>query len=141
MTEAAAQPGSSPRTHEPDEPAVDHAARADALERRLADLEATYADRLVRAELRAEAVRHGMVDLDGIKLIDPKGVALGEDGEIRGASTIMRDFKRQKPWLFGLSNTSSTAAAPPAHPPRARAATEMSHDEWQAARRELVRRR
>ena len=51
-------------------PAEDAEARAAALERRLAELEAQSRERLIRAELKAEAVRAGMVDLDGLKLVD-----------------------------------------------------------------------
>jgi hypothetical protein len=119
----------------------DDAVRAAALERRIAELEASTNARIVRAELKAEAVRHGMIDLDGLKLVDATAVTLDEAGEVRGAATVMRDFKRAKPWLFGMSSTSSTAAAPPSLPPKARTAKEMSYEEWQSARADLVRRR
>jgi hypothetical protein len=119
----------------------DELARATALERRIVELEATLHARLIRAELKAEAVRHGMVDLDGLKLVDPSAVTLDDNGEVRGASTLMRELKRAKPWLFGGASTSSVAAAPPAQQPKPRMAREMSHEEWQAARAELVRRR
>jgi hypothetical protein len=120
---------------------TDDAARAAALERRIAELEATMDARLIRAELKAEAVRHGMVDLDGLKLVDPAAMTVDEAGEVRGAATVMRDLKRAKPWLFGAASTSSTAAPPPAQPPKPRTAKEMSYAEWQAARADLVRRR
>ncbi len=151
MTEPAVSTGHVPAGHVstghvptgvPGPAPVDHAARADALERRLAELQATHAARLLRAELRAEAMRHGMVDLDGLKLIEAKDVTVGEDGEVHGAAALMREFKRAKPWLFGTGGaSSSTAAAPPAQPPRHKAAREMSHAEWQAARADLVKRR
>ncbi|MGC8468942.1 MAG: hypothetical protein ACP5NI_03455, partial [Acetobacteraceae bacterium] len=41
------------------------------LERRLAEMAEAVEARVIRAELKAEAVRAGMVDLDGLKLIDP----------------------------------------------------------------------
>src|SRR5215472_17069967 len=50
------------------QPGVDAEARATALELRLAELEATTTARLIRAELKTEAERAGMVDLDGLKM-------------------------------------------------------------------------
>ena len=56
---------------------------------------------LVRAELKAEAVRAGMIDLDGLKLVDPADVRVNEAGEIEGAAMLMQKLRRAKPWLFG----------------------------------------
>jgi hypothetical protein len=122
-------------------PPTDLAARAAELERRLAELEATTHERIVRAELKAEAVRAGMVDLDGLKLLDASRVKVGETGEVEGAAALMRELRRAKPWLFGGASSSSTAGAPPAQPPKPRSATEMNFDEWQKARADLLKRR
>jgi hypothetical protein len=122
-------------------PPEDFAARAEAAERKLAEMEAATHARLVRAELKAEAVRAGMVDLDGLKLLDVTGIKLAENGEVEGAKTIMQDLKRAKPWLFGGATSSSIAGAPPAQPAKVRLATEMDHAEWQKARADLLKRR
>lgn len=119
----------------------DFSARAEAAERKLAEMETAMHARLVRAELKAEAIRAGMVDLDGLKLVDVAAIKVAENGEVEGAKTIMQDLKRAKPWLFGGGSSSSTAAAPPAQPPKARLATEMDHAEWQKARADLLKRR
>ncbi len=116
------------------------------LERRIVEMETTHRARLVRAELKAEAVRHGMVDLDGLKLLDPTSVEFDEAGEIRGASTVMRDMKRAKPWLFGPPGSggafsSSTATPPAAATPTTKTAMKMTHAEWQSARADLLKRR
>ncbi len=116
-------------------------ARAEAAERKLAEMEAATHARLVRAELKAEAVRAGMIDLDGLKLLDMTGIKVADNGEVEGARTIMRELKRAKPWLFGGGSSSSTAGAPPAQPPKARLATEMDFEEWQKARAALLKRR
>jgi hypothetical protein len=115
--------------------------RAAQLERRLAEMEASTTQRLIRAELKAEAVRARMVDLDGLKLVDMAGLTLSEQGDVTGASGLMAQLRRSKPWLFGAASSSSAAPAPPAQPPAARQATAMSHAEWQAARAELLKRR
>ena len=96
--------------------------------------------RLLAAELKAEAIRAGMVDLDGVKLIDPAAVAVNEAGELVDGAGVMRALRVAKPWLFGGSS-SSAAVAPRAEPPRAKTAMQMSVDEWRVARAELLRRR
>ena len=119
----------------------DAAERAAALERKLAETEARNREQLIRAELKAEAVRAGMVDLDGLKLLDTSTVTLSERGEVEGASALMSQLRRAKPWLFGGASSSSAAAPPPSQAPRGKLATEMTYDEWQVARAELLKRR
>lgn len=116
-------------------------ARLEAAERRLEAAEAAHAEQLIRAELKAEAVRAGMVDLDGLRLLDLSGVTLGEGGVVQGADLLMQQMRRSKPWLFTQPSTSSSAVPPPAQPPRQRLATEMGEEEWRAARAEMIRRR
>ena len=124
------------------DPAQDDAvARAAALERRLVEVEAAAQRRVVLAELKAEAVRAGMVDLDGLKLLDIAQIKVAETGEAADANGVIRELKRTKPFLFGGASSSSTAGAPPAQSPKPRLATEMNFEEWQRARGELLKRR
>ncbi len=116
-------------------------ARADALEQKLLAAGAEAEKRIVHAELKSEAVRAGMVDLDGLKLVDLSQMKLNEAGGVDGGAALMARLRRDKPWLFAGANSSSSAAAPPAQPTKPRLATEMSLDEWRAARAELLRRR
>ncbi len=97
--------------------------------------------RLVQAELRTAAARAGMVDLDGIKLVDMSGLAVNASGELVEAPEIMTRLRHDKPWLFGRGSSSSAALAPRATPPKAKTAMEMSVEEWRVARAELLRRR
>ena len=97
--------------------------------------------RLVQAELRTEALRAGMVDLDGVRLIDPDAIQLTEAGGLEGGSALMTRLRQDKPWLFGRGSSSSGAAAPMAAPAAPRSAMDMGVDEWRAARAELLRRR
>jgi hypothetical protein len=122
-------------------PVEDPVARAASLEQRLAELEQTSRARLVRAELRTEAVRAGMVDLDGIKLIDTSALAFNKDGELADAAGVMRTFAHDKPWLFGAVSTSSAATPPNSAPPRTTKARDMTADEYRAARAILLKRR
>jgi hypothetical protein len=111
------------------------------LERQLDEIRRTHDERIMRAELKAEAVRHGMVDLDGLKLMDTEGLALTDKGEVAGAGGAMARLKRAKPWLFGSPNSSSSAAPPPSAPPRQKTALEMNEDEYRRARGDLLKRR
>ena len=123
------------------DPLVELRARADALEQQLAATQIETEARLVRAELKAEAIRAGMVDLDGLKLIDLTSLKLSKSGEVENAGTIMSKLRQAKPWLFGGSSSSSPAMAPPVQPPRKKLATEMTDAEYRAARADLVKRR
>jgi hypothetical protein len=118
-------------------------ARAETAEAALASAQVETQARLIRAELKAEAIRAGMVDLDGLKLLDTTEVRLNNNGEVTDAPGILSKLKRAKPWLFGNASSSSSAAANPPRPepPRMRQASELSHDEWQAARAALLRRK
>jgi len=117
-------------TETPPEGLAEAQARADALEHRL-----------IHAELKAEAVRAGMVDLDGLKLLDISAARLTEAGDVEGAGALMAQLRRDKPWLFGGASSSATAAPPPAAPPVAKNATEMTDAEYRAARANLLKRR
>ena len=131
----------------PDKPQDNHdplaelRARADALEHQLATTHADTEARLVRAELKAEAIRAGMVDLDGLKLLDSSQLKLSKSGELEEAGTIMSRLRQAKPWLFGAASSSSPATPPPVQPPRKKQASEMTDAEYRSARAELVKRR
>src|SRR5689334_10951652 len=100
-------------------------ARAEALEAKLTATEQSAQSRLIRAELKVEAVRAGMIDLDGLKLLDLTNATLNEHDEIDNAAELMSQLRRSKPWLFGGSSSSSLVNAPPPKPPRQKLATEM----------------
>ena len=53
----------------------------------------------------------------------------------------MERLRGEKPWLFVRGSSSSTASPPPGAEVKPKLATEMSLEEWRAARAELLRRR
>jgi hypothetical protein len=129
-------------TEETNEQVDDWQARAESAEAALANVQAANDERLIRAELKSEALRLGMIDLDGLKLLDLADVRLNQNGEVAEAASILGKLKRAKPWLFGSLSSSSVAAnAPRPEPPRMRHASELTHEEWVAARAALLRRR
>jgi hypothetical protein len=116
--------------------------RAEMAEAGLLRAQAETDARVIRAELKAEAIRAGMIDLDGLKLLDNTEVQLNDQGEVSNAAALLTKLKQTKPWLFGGGKSSSAAANPPKpEAPRIRHANELSYEEWQAARAALLRRR
>lgn len=91
--------------------------------------------RVIRAELKAEALKAGMVDLDGLKLADLSKIKINDAGEVEGAAELMDELKKAKPYLFGTTQNSSTPNTPPgSKPPAAKKATEMTDEEYAKAR-------
>jgi hypothetical protein len=128
-------------TDQPTDPITELREHAEALERRLTEVTQQADARLIRAELKAEALHAGMIDLDGLKLIDAADLKLLPSGEVDGAAELMTRLKRAKPWLFGGKSSSSHASPPPAQPPRQKLATEMTDDEYRAARAAVLKHR
>jgi hypothetical protein len=100
----------------------------------ISKLRGEFQSRLVVANLRTEAVRAGMIDLDGLKLIDLSAVRLSNDDKIIGGRKLMDDLRRNKPWLFTVTSSSSAATAPTSQPARQKTALEMTDEEYAAAR-------
>jgi hypothetical protein len=100
----------------------------------IATLQTNFQARLITANLQTEAVRAGMIDLDGLKLLDLSGVRLDENDKVVGGRKIMADLRRDKPWLFGVASTSSAATAPASQPVRQKTAMDMTEAEYTAAR-------
>jgi hypothetical protein len=111
------------------------------LETALRDSQEVANRRLINAELKHHALKNGMVDLDGLKLIDAVDIDVDETGAVKGAASVISKLQREKPWLFKSPNSSSLASAPPSTPTRSKLATEMSLQEWRTARADLIRRR
>ena len=70
-------------------------------------------DRILRAELKAAALKAGMIDLDGLKLADLSTVKLTDTGEVEGADALMTTMKETKPYLFQSSSTTTQTQTPP----------------------------
>jgi|SRR5579875_492696 len=117
------------------------ATRVATLEKALEEVQTQARERIKLAELKAAALQAGILDLDGLKLFDLSSIEVDENGNIIGAEALFARAKREKPWLFRALSSSSRASAPPAQPPRMKLATEMTEEEYRAARAELLRKR
>ncbi len=113
--------------------------RAEVAEATLIQKQSEADERLKRAELKIAAIRAGMIDLDGLKLLDFGQVKLASDGTVPDAVEIIADLRKSKGWLFGAASSSSVATAPRVQPPRTRTAQEMTEAEWRAARTALIK--
>ena len=102
-------------------------------------LRKSFQDRLLIANLRTEAVKAGMIDLDGLKLIDTTSVHLDHDDKVVGGQRIMAELRRNKPWLFGVSSSSSETTVPASQPVRQKMALEMTDSEYIAARNAVTK--
>ena len=116
------------------QPTPDQGDEPDQESEEIVKLRSEYQSRLVVANLRTEAVQAGMVDLDGLRLIDISSIRLSNDDKIIGGRKLMDDLRRTKPWLFGVTSSSSVAVAPASQPVRQKTALEMTDEEYAAAR-------
>ena len=91
-------------------------------------------DRILRAELKASAIKAGMIDLDGLKLADFSQVKLNETGDVEGADALISSLKEAKPYLFGAvrTGTSDPSSPPPRNPAEPKKAKDMTPAEREA---------
>jgi len=93
----------------------------------------------LEAELRIAALQAGIIDPDGVKLIDPAPLLAREDPKAAAAEALAA-LRAAKPWLFGAATTTPPHPAPAPESPRPRHAREMSREEYERAKAELLRR-
>ena len=87
-------------------------------EARVAEAQSAASARIIRAEMKAAALKAGMVDLDGLKMLDLGAIKLNDQGEVEGADAILEAARKAKPYLFGAVSTSSTSPSPRNEPAR-----------------------
>lgn len=105
---------------------------------KVAEVQRAAQDRLVRAELKAAAIKAGMVDPDGLKLLDLSDVTLDEKGELKMPEGFFDRAKEAKPFLFsGPVSTSNPGVPPKAEAPKPKRATEWTPEEVEAAKRRI----
>ena len=105
----------------------------------IAKIKEGFQQRLMLANLRTEAVRAVMIDLDGLKLIDTSSVHLDQNDNVVEGQRIMAELRHNKPWLFAAVSSSSEILAPASQPVRQKMALEMTEKEYIAARTALTR--
>jgi hypothetical protein len=81
--------------------------KAEALEKRIKDTEAEYAQKLsaadkryIRAEVRAAAIKAGIIDADDVNSIDLSDLRIDDEGNVTGVDELMAAHKERKPHWF-----------------------------------------
>ncbi len=70
-------------------------------------------ERIIRAELKALALKAGLRDLDCLKLADLSAVTLKDDDTLEGAAEMLAQLKEAKPYLFLAPERSTSPLDPP----------------------------
>ena len=101
--------------------------------------------RVIRSELKAHALKAGIIDLDGLRLADTSKLSLNEDGEVVGAEALIETLRQDKPYLFSdaragvATGTTGQVQRPPSPAtPGAVDARTLSREAWQAERNRLL---
>ena len=101
--------------------------------------------RVIRSELKAHALRAGIIDLDGLRLADASALSLNDDGLVVGAEALIESLRQDKPYLFadarvGISTgtTGQIQRAPAPASPSVIDARTLSREAWQAERERLL---
>jgi len=129
-----------PDTEFQESPDDDLRTRVDKLETESKEVHRRTERRIILAELKVEAMRAGMIDLDGLTFLDLTKVHLEEDGDVAGGTELIGQLKHSKPWLFAPPSSSSVARVPLSKPVRQKLATEMTNEEYRTARANIIKR-
>lgn len=104
----------------------------EAADAKVKEVTSTADQRVIRAELKALALKAGMHDLDALKLADLSGVKLDKDGEVVGAEEMMAALQKAKPYLFKEPSSSSGEKPPKPGDQKQKKVSEMTDDERKA---------
>lgn len=107
----------------------------------LTDFGAKAKQRLIHAELKAAALRAGMVDPDGLKLLDLTAADLTDDGSVSLPNGFWDQAKEAKPYLFGTpqpTTSTTTRPPPPVEPPKVLRATDMTAEQANELERRIL---
>lgn len=96
-------------------------------------------ERIIRAELKAQAIAAGMIDIDGLKLADLSKVKLNDSGEIEGAENLMTELQKSKPYLFKeYKDSSGNHKTPSEKETTPKSARDMTDEEYSKAKAKLI---
>lgn len=113
------------------------AAAETAASAKIAEAQAAAEKRIIASELKAVAIKAGIVDLDGLKLADLSSVKLDDKGELVGGEDLIKSLKEAKPYLFKEASTTHKDTPPPKNDDKPKKATEMTPEEYNAAKRAI----
>lgn len=141
-SEAKAQEMAEQRIKEAEERAKAEAQKL--LDDRLKEMDRQAKNRVMKAELKAQATRAGVVDFDDLYEILKRDalskVQFSDDGDVINAGELIAELKQAKPYLFTGVSTSSATVPPEAAKPSGKpekVALKMSRAEYEASKLKL----
>jgi hypothetical protein len=129
-----------PDTDAEESPDANLQVRLEKLERESQENHRLNEKRLIFADLKVEAMRANMIDLDGLQFLDMSQLRLDEDGNLADGASLIARLKRTKPWLFSTPSSSSVAKVPPSGQTRQKLARDLSDEEYRIARANIIKR-
>ena len=101
-----------------------------AAEAKMAEAQAQANARIVRAEMKALAIKAGIIDIDALALADLSGVKLNDKSEVEGAEGAIDALRKSKPYLF--AQTTASTQEPPKAQTKQTTARDLSDAEFRA---------
>jgi hypothetical protein len=102
-------------------------------------------EKILRAEVRALAIKEGIIDPKIIDRFPLDGVSMDKEGEIVGVEKFVKDLKKNSAYLFGSpeqkspeGTTTTTPAPTPSSNPKSKSALEMTDEEYRKAKAEWL---
>lgn len=90
-------------------------------------------------KLEVEALKQGMVDVDGLKLADITKITVDEKGNLVGTEDFFKTLKESKGYLFGKVNTTNVDKVPKPGESGPVDATKIEKSEdYEAAKQKLI---
>jgi len=95
--------------------------------------------RYIRAELKAEALKAGLKDVDALKMFDTSGIEIDDNGDVVGVAELIEEMKTTKSWAFETTanDTTSDKKTPGKSSPSSRSALDMTDEEFEASSKKL----
>lgn len=112
--------------------------RAEEALRKTQQLQSAYESKIIRAELKEAAIKAGLIDMDAFKMVDTSSIKLNKQGEVIGVNETIETLKKNKPYLFKESSTSSGASTPPVDITQGERPTYKNKQEFNDAVRKMI---
>jgi hypothetical protein len=83
------------------------------IEEKVKEISSSYKKDLMLSKIQIEALREGIVDIDGVKLADLSKLDFDENHNIIGAKEFIEELKKNKTYLFKKSDKTTFEKEPP----------------------------
>ena len=112
-------------------------------ETRFNDIKVKSEQRIVMAELKAEAIKAGIINHNDLKILDLNSIKLDEKGDVIIPKDFFDSAKKERPYLFKISGAESgntTITTPSPSPTNIKKKlSEMTKDEYEASKNNIIK--